>query len=87
MVLNTENRQRFVPQALDRMIVEIDVRYLHVRRQRVRIDGKSYGADGKENGKPLSLQTDDMGTVKVSFKLPTAIEKGEGSLSVRFQVR
>src|SRR5260221_5786519 len=38
MILDAENRQRFVPQPLDGVVVEIDVRNLHVARQRIRID-------------------------------------------------
>jgi hypothetical protein len=40
--------------------------------------------DGKEPVKPLSLRTDDKGAVNVRFKLPAAIERGQGSLSVNF---
>jgi anti-sigma factor RsiW len=50
----------------------------------IQIDGKPYGADGKEGAKPLALRTDDRGHVKVRFKLPTVIERGQGTLSVQF---
>src|SRR5262249_55078318 len=40
--------------------------------------------DGKEPVKPLSLRTDDKGAVNVRFKLPAAIERGQGSRSVNF---
>src|SRR5262249_55123053 len=48
------------------------------------IDGKPYGADGQEGDKPISLHTDEKGTVAVRFKLPAQIERGQGSLSVEF---
>ena len=51
----------------------------------VLIDGKTYGADGKENGAPLVFQTDDEGTTTVRFRLPAAIEKGQATLSVTFK--
>src|ERR1044071_6693592 len=41
MVLHTENRQFLVSHSLDRAVIQIDVCDLYVRRQRVRIDGKS----------------------------------------------
>ncbi len=50
----------------------------------VLIDGKKYGADGKETTQPLRFQTDDKGEVVVRFKLPAAIERGEASLGVKF---
>jgi hypothetical protein len=49
----------------------------------VLIDGKSYGADGKEGGK-FNLKTDAAGAVSVRFSLPKEIERGEASLSVIF---
>jgi hypothetical protein len=49
----------------------------------VKVDGKTYGADGKEGG-ALQLQTDALGSVAVKFKLPTQIDKGEASLAVTF---
>src|SRR5262249_13572405 len=48
------------------------------------IDGKSYGADGKEGGPPLSLRTDSRGLVNVRFRLPALIERGQATLSVVF---
>ena len=51
----------------------------------VLIDGKTYGADGKESNKPLLFQTDEQGSVTVRFKLPTAIDKGQATLSVKFE--
>src|SRR5262249_1720970 len=48
------------------------------------IDSKPYGADGKEGNKHISLQTDENGTVNVRFRLPPAMERGQGSLSVQF---
>ncbi len=50
----------------------------------VMIDDKKYGADGKETTQPLRFQTDDQGTVKVHFKLPEAMERGQASLGVTF---
>ena len=38
MILDREDRQRFVPQAGDSFVVEVDVRYLDIRRQRIRIN-------------------------------------------------
>lgn len=48
------------------------------------IDGKPYGADGSEGRKPISLRTDALGQVRVAFKLPRAIERGQATLSVQF---
>ncbi len=48
------------------------------------IDGKSYGADGKLSDKPIVFRTDDEGAVTVRFKLPAAIDKGQATLSVKF---
>jgi hypothetical protein len=50
----------------------------------VRLDGKTYDAEGKPSDAGLRLQTDDAGAVSVRFRLPTQIEKGEASLSVLF---
>jgi hypothetical protein len=50
----------------------------------VLIDDKTYGADGKESASPIRLQTDAQGKVEVRFRLPAAIEKGDASLSVKF---
>lgn len=50
----------------------------------VQIDGKRYDAAGKESDKALALRTDALGSVKVSFKLPASIERGEASLAVNF---
>lgn len=50
----------------------------------LQIDGKRYGADGKENGPPLSLRTNNEGAVTVRFKLPTRIDRGHASLAVQF---
>jgi hypothetical protein len=49
----------------------------------VNVDGRQYGADGKEGG-ALSSRTDANGAVSVKFTLPARIDKGEASLSVRF---
>src|SRR5208282_2446688 len=48
------------------------------------IDGKAYGLDGKEGNRPQPLRTDATGAVNVRFKLPGAIDRGQGSLSVVF---
>src|SRR5262249_43173150 len=53
----------------------------------VTIDGKQYGADGKESAKKSSVKLDadgKGGTATVRFKLPAEIEKGEASLSLTF---
>jgi hypothetical protein len=49
----------------------------------VRIDGKTYGADGKEAAN-MHLQTDAAGAVSVKFRLPGQIERGEATLAVAF---
>jgi anti-sigma factor RsiW len=51
----------------------------------VRIDGRTFGADGKENAQPMTFRTDAEGAVTVRFKLPAQIERGQASLTVRFQ--
>jgi len=48
------------------------------------IDGKPYGADGKEGARPIVMQTDQAGAVNVRFKLPTVIDRGLGTFSVQF---
>lgn len=50
----------------------------------ITIDGKPFKADGQPGSAPLNLQTDAAGKVTVRFKLPAAIERGYGSLSVQF---
>lgn len=50
----------------------------------VLIDGKTYGADGRESDRPILFRTDDQGKVEVRFRLPAVIEKGQASLSVKF---
>jgi hypothetical protein len=50
----------------------------------VTIDGKAYGADGKENGKPFRVNLDADGKATVRFKLPAEIEKGEANLNLTF---
>ncbi|HEV3116136.1 MAG TPA: alpha-2-macroglobulin family protein, partial [Gemmataceae bacterium] len=50
----------------------------------IQIDGKSYGADGKEGTQPFRGRTDARGAVNVRFKLPTVMEHGLGTLSVQF---
>jgi hypothetical protein len=41
--------------------------------------------DGEPVGKPIALQTDDLGTVTIRFTLPKQIEKGQASLAVTFK--
>jgi hypothetical protein len=48
------------------------------------IDGKMYGADGKETQQPLRAQTDDNGTAVIRFRLPDVMERGDASLNVTF---
>ncbi len=55
-------------------------------RASVKIDGQSYGADGKDGG-AFAFQTDDEGAVNVRFQLPAQIERGLGSVSVEFADR
>jgi anti-sigma factor RsiW len=50
----------------------------------VNVDGKRYGADGKESAEPMRFQTDAEGSVVVRFRLPTQIERGQASLTVEF---
>jgi hypothetical protein len=51
----------------------------------IRIDGKFYGSNGKEDARPLSLHTDERGAVNIRFWLPRVIDRGQASLSVQFQ--
>jgi hypothetical protein len=51
----------------------------------VLIDGQAYGADGNPSPQPLTFKTDAAGAVTVRFKLPARIERGQASLTVRFQ--
>ena len=41
MILHAEDRQLLVAHSLDRTVIQIDVRYLHIRRKRVAVDGES----------------------------------------------
>src|SRR5262249_37254898 len=53
----------------------------------VTIDGKQYGADGKESAKKFSVKLDadgKGGTATVRFKLPAEVEKSEASRSLTF---
>lgn len=50
----------------------------------ISIDGTSYGPDGQPSDRPLKLVTDGHGEVIVKFKLPPSMDKGLGSLAVRF---
>jgi hypothetical protein len=59
-----------------------------VAKQRIEVtlnvDNHTYGLDGKETDKPIPFTTDENGVVFVRAKLPTAITRGEASLSVKF---
>src|SRR5205085_1148826 len=49
------------------------------------VDGKRYRADGSEDASAtIPLRTDAGGAVTVAFVLPARIDKGAGSLSLRF---
>jgi hypothetical protein len=52
----------------------------------VRIDDKEYGADGREvgPGNPIHFETDATGLVKIAFKLPNDIQRGDASVTVHF---
>lgn len=49
------------------------------------IDGVAMGVNGKPSPLPAEFQTDAAGRVSVKFLLPSAIQKGDASLSVSFQ--
>ena len=50
----------------------------------IHIDGKSYGADGRESRRQPVFRTDAEGVVVVRFELPAQIERGLGTLTVNF---
>jgi hypothetical protein len=52
----------------------------------VRIDDKEYGADGQvvDAGNPIHFETDATGTVKIAFRLPNEIRRGDASVTVHF---
>jgi len=41
MVLHAEDRQFLVAHSLHRAVIQIDVRYFHIQRERLRVDGES----------------------------------------------
>jgi hypothetical protein len=54
---------------------------------RVIIDNRQYGSQGEEKHEPLVFQTDDEGIVNVRFRLPKEIERGLGTVAVKFDDR
>lgn len=50
----------------------------------VQIDGRYYGADGKESATPIPGKTDGQGGVNIQFALPRSIERGQATLTVIF---
>ncbi len=53
----------------------------------VSIDNQQYGANGERKSEAFVFQTDDDGQVNVRFKLPKDIERGLGTVAVRFDER
>lgn len=53
----------------------------------VAIDNKQYGAQGEEKAEPFTFQTDDEGLVNVRFRLPRDIERGLGTVAVKYDDR
>ncbi|HTU93737.1 MAG TPA: hypothetical protein VMF69_26895, partial [Gemmataceae bacterium] len=53
----------------------------------VAIDNKQYGSHGEEKGEAFTFHTDDEGLVNVRFQLPKAIERGLGTVAVKFDDR
>jgi hypothetical protein len=53
----------------------------------VAIDNRQYGAMGEQKSEAFAFQTDDEGQVNVRFKLPKNIERGLGTVAVRFDDR
>jgi hypothetical protein len=51
----------------------------------VNIDGKYYGADGKEGRNSWAQPTDENGKVTLRFRLPGSMDRGIGNLSVQFE--
>jgi hypothetical protein len=48
------------------------------------IDNKQYGSQGEEKSESFAVRTDDEGLVNVRFHLPKEIERGLGTVAVRF---
>jgi hypothetical protein len=53
----------------------------------VTIDNKQYGSHGEQKQEAFAFQTDDDGLVNVRFQLPKDIERGLGTVAVRFDDR
>jgi hypothetical protein len=51
----------------------------------VNIDGRTYDHEGKESPHPFPGMTDADGAAVVRFPLPKAIERGQATLSIKFQ--
>ncbi len=75
----------------DEVVARCKAKYLDGRpvkncavRASVKIDGRPYGSDGRENAQAFGFRTDEQGIVNVRFKLPGQIERGLGSVTVEF---
>jgi hypothetical protein len=53
----------------------------------VSIDNRQYGSQGEPSSEAFLFQTDEEGRVSIHFKLPKEIERGLGTVSVRFDER
>jgi hypothetical protein len=51
------------------------------------VDNKQYGSHGEEKPETFTFQTDDQGLVNVRFRLPPQIERGLGTVAVKFDDR
>ncbi|MHB1425209.1 MAG: alpha-2-macroglobulin family protein [Gemmataceae bacterium] len=51
------------------------------------LDSRQYGSHGEESREALIFQTDDEGVVNVRFRLPKEIERGLGTVAVKFDDR
>jgi hypothetical protein len=51
------------------------------------IDNKQYGSHGEEKAEAFTFQTDDEGLVNVHFRLPKEIERGLGTVAVKYDDR
>jgi hypothetical protein len=50
----------------------------------VKVDERSYGADGQPTNQPIRFETDANGKVNIRFQLPRSIDKGDATVSVTF---
>jgi hypothetical protein len=50
----------------------------------VKVDERTYGADGQPATQPIRFETDADGKVNIRFTLPKAIDKGDATVSVTF---